>query len=109
MYDSINQLAESKLIILYILDKLNLPISKNQITEVVLENNLMNYFLFQQYITELIDSNFVDYSDKEDKKILSITEFGRKVLSMFLMRIPEDVISRIDVYIKDKIDSIKRN
>jgi len=34
------ELAENKLILLYIIDKVNIPISNLQITKIILENNL---------------------------------------------------------------------
>ena len=106
MFNDINQLAESKLILLYILDRINMP--KSQINEIVLENNLVNYFSLQQYITELNNSNFLEYVNKNDKKSLCITDKGRKVLSMFNSRISEEVIAKVDHYINDKLDNIKK-
>lgn len=108
MFNDINQLAESKLILLYILEEISMPIPKNQLTQIVLENNLVNYFLLQQYLTELHSSNFTEYINKNDKKNITITEKGKKVLSMFISRIPEETISKIENYINVKIDTIKK-
>ena len=47
------QLAENKLILLYIIDKLEIPVSNLQMTKIILENKIMNYFLLQQYLDEL--------------------------------------------------------
>jgi predicted transcriptional regulator len=108
MFNDLNQLAESKLILLYIIDKIGIPIPKNQLTQIVLENNLVNYFLLQQYLTELHSSSFIESLNKNDKKTITITEKGKKVLSMFLSRIPEDALAKIECYIKGKIDTIKK-
>ena len=50
------ELAENKLILLYILDKLNMPVSNLQLTKIVMENKLMNYFIFQQFLDEIVQS-----------------------------------------------------
>ncbi|WP_139904331.1 DUF4364 family protein [Clostridium thermarum] len=108
MFDDLNQLAENKLIILYILDKIGMPIPKSQLIQIVLENNLVNYFLLQQYLSELHSSGFMETLNLNEKKALTITDKGKKVLSMFVSRIPEDLISKIEDYIKGKLDVIKK-
>jgi len=43
------ELAENKLILLYIIDKVNIPISNLQITKIILENKFMNYLCFSSF------------------------------------------------------------
>lgn len=108
MFEKTSELAENKLLILYILNKIKVPISNNQLTEMVLENNLMNYFTLQQYISELDDSNFSQYQEQMNKNLLLITEKGENVLSIFKDRISPLKINLLDDYIAKKIDSIKK-
>lgn len=108
MLDDTNQLAENKLILLYLLDRIGMEITRNQLTEIVLENNLVNYFLLQQYITELQNANFIETINKNKSKVLSLTEQGRNVLSLFISRIPKDVVEKIEKYINEKINNIKK-
>ena len=108
MYESSSELAENKLLMLYVLKSIKEPISNTQLTEIILENNFMNYFTFQQYLAELAESKFVKYQEANDKKLLILTEKGDNVLSLFKDRISPSKISIIDVYIKDKIVSIKK-
>ena len=63
MFENSSELAESKLLLLYILKNLKTPISNTQLTEIVLENNLINYFTLQQYISELDSSEFIKYQN----------------------------------------------
>ena len=44
MFDDTSNLAENKLILLYIFDKVKLPISNVQLSEIVLENDIIDYF-----------------------------------------------------------------
>lgn len=108
MYESSSELAENKLLMLYVLKSINNPISNTQLTEIILENNFINYFTFQQYLSELEDSEFVEYHEANDKKLLILTKKGDTVLSLFKDRISPSKISIIDEYIKDKLELIKK-
>ena len=108
MYESTTELAENKLIVLFIIKTVKFPISNSQLTDIVLENGFINYFVLQQYISELISSKFLTYKDINDKKLLCITEKGSNVLSFFKDRIPENKISSIEEYLKNKLEQIKK-
>ena len=108
MYENSSELAENKLLMLYVLKSIKEPISNTQLTEIILENNFINYFTFQQYLSELEESKFVEYQEANDKKLLMLTEKGDTVLSLFKDRISPSKISIIDEYIKEKIGSIKK-
>jgi predicted transcriptional regulator len=108
MFENSTELAENKLLLLYILNVLKTPISNAQLTEIVLENNFINYFTLQQYISELELSKFISYKDINEKKLLILTEKGENVLSLFNDRISPSKIAMLDNYMKDKIDLIKK-
>lgn len=108
MYENSSELAENKLLMLYVLKSIKKPITNTQLTEIILENNFINYFTFQQYLSELEDSKFVEYHEANDKKVLILTKQGETVLSMFKDRLSPSKISIIDKYIKEKIESIKK-
>lgn len=100
MRDKTTELAESKLLLLYIINKIDLPISNNQITQIVLENNLLNYFTFQQYLNELISSNCLTQTEKSGKNRLIMTKEGKNVLELFKDRISQNKQGIIDEYLK---------
>lgn len=108
MYKNSSELAENKLLMLYVLKSIKEPISNTQLTEIILENNFINYFTFQQYLSELEESKFVEYQEANDKKLLILTEKGDNVLTLFKARISPSQISIIDEYIKEKISTIKK-
>lgn len=107
MFEDTLELAENKLLLLYILNELKFPISKNQLTEIVLENNFMNYFILQQYILELISSNFIESVEQDGKHRISITTSGINVLNLFSNRLLDEKKSIIDNYIKINLNNIK--
>lgn len=102
------ELAENKLIVLYILKLVKQPISNTQLTEIILENNFINYFTLQQYINELLDSKFIENTEVSNKKAIKLTSKGDSVLSFFQDRISPSKISTLSEYIKAHIDLIKK-
>lgn len=108
MYENSAELAENKLLVLYVIKSLKYPITNTQLTEIILENNFINYFTLQQYISELISSEFLKYKTINDKKHIVITEKGNNVLSFFTDRISPMKKKIIDDYLLSAIDSIKK-
>ena len=108
MYENSAELAENKLLVLYVIKSLKQPISNTQLTEIILENNFINYFTLQQYISELEYSNFVKYIEKNEKKLISITDKGEKVLSFFTDRIAPIKRDIINNYISATSENIKK-
>lgn len=108
MYENSAELAENKLLVLYVIKSLRQPISKTQLTEIILENNFINYFTLQQYISELETSEFVEYVEKNNKKLITITNKGENVLSIFNDRISPIKRDIIDNYISKTIEAIKK-
>lgn len=108
MFDNTMELAENKLIILYTLKKINMPISNIQLTDIILENNFMNYFNLQQYITELMSSSFIKDTKYNNKKRIIITEKGLKVFLLFGKRISDSKKEILDAYLDSHIENIKK-
>ena len=109
MFNDILELAENKLLLLYIFCKINMPISNSHITQIVLENNLINYFSLQQFLSELIESGLISDIKKSKQHMLSITPRGKDSLEFFNSRIPEKKKEIIDNYIKKNIINIKND
>lgn len=108
MFDNSLNLAENKLLLLHIVDKINLPISNIQLTEIVLENKLINYFTLQEYIEELISSNLLNKVNQSNKDRLVISDKGKEVLSLFKNRLSKEELLKLDSYIDNKMNLIKK-
>lgn len=91
-----DELAQNKLILLYIFEKIDYPITNSEITQFVLENNHMNYFLVQQYLSELVASSFIAIRTEDGNEYYNITEKGKKVLELFHGRINSNTKEIID-------------
>ena len=106
--ESNDELVEHKLLILYILDKLDIPMTNTEITQFILENNYMNYFLVQQFLGELVNSKFVEFSTRDGYEYYHLSNAGKDTLTFFGDRITEEVKEDIDGKSKQmKQDMIK--
>jgi predicted transcriptional regulator len=108
MFKDTTELAENKLLLLYILNKINTPISNSHITQIILENNLINYFSLQQYLSELIEKGFIEDFKEDKRHMLNITPQGKGVLEFFTSRIPDKKTDLIDSYLDVHIKKIKK-
>lgn len=109
MFEDTLELAENKLLLLYIFKKIKFPISDNAITEIILQNDFINYFTMKQYLNELLSSNFISHINETDNHNLVITEKGLKVLCLFKNRISKDKLNIIDNYLEKQNKDIKEH
>ncbi|EFI41320.1 MULTISPECIES: DUF4364 family protein [Peptoniphilus] len=89
---NISELAQNKLILLFIIKGADNLFTEEELTSFILEREILNFFLFKQYISELLESNFIIFDSKNN---YHITEDGKNALELFIENIP--------VEIKDKI------
>ena len=108
MNDNTLELAENKLLLLHIIKSIKYPISNTQLTDIILENSFINYFMLQQYISELINSDFLRYENKDSKEVILLTKKGDRVLSLFKDRISANKLKYIDNCVNNKRESIKK-
>lgn len=93
---STREQAQNKLILLYVIDKLEMPAGNLQLTRLILEYGFMNYFLLQQYLNELCDSGHLIPEPEDGKTTYRITPQGREALALFPGLIPPGIKARID-------------
>ncbi len=105
--ESNRELAENKLILLYIINNVEAPVSNLLITKIILENKLMNYIFLQQYLDELCDGKFLEKTELDDKISYRISSAGKQGLDYFISLIPAGTKSRIDEALSDYKKRIK--
>ena len=88
--------AGHKLLILYILDKLNIAIASIDLTNYILEERLMNFITFQQRVHELILTNHVSSAADDGVTKYMITGGGAGILSEMSDLIPRTEKNRVD-------------
>ena len=80
-----------KLIILYILDKVDFPLTNAQMSNFILEKEYTNYFTIQQAISELTDSKLITCETIRNSSRYEITDSGRETLSFFGNKVSEPI------------------
>lgn len=101
------ELAENKIILLYIINNLEAPVSNLLLTKIVLENKLMNYIFLQQYLDELCEGKLLEKTDSDDKLSYKITPAGKQSLDYFVSMIAAGTKSRIDEALTNNKKRIK--
>ncbi len=98
------ELAQHKLIILYIVNGADHLFNDEELSRFILEKDLMNYFFLQQYIKELLDTDLLLVDENNN---YYITPDGKIALNLFLNKISKDITESIKVdlvqFKKDKI------
>ena len=90
-----------KLIILYMLNRVDFPLTKAQIGDFILEREYTNFLTLQQAIGELIDAGFVTTKSILNRTHLILTEDGKQTLSFFGNQISDSIKKDIDEYFRN--------
>ena len=99
-------LAENKVLILYILNKLQDGIKNDNLYKIVSSTNNMNYFYFQELITDLIESSLVGSFTNDEDTIIKITSDGQNALSLTKSLLPGILKLKADNIFKKEISNI---
>lgn len=100
-------LAENKVLILYILNKLNKPIDADSLLTLILPAKEMNYFYFQQFLLDLLENKYIIGYTKDDKTMYKITDLGIQTLSLTDDLLPGLVKLQVDEALKKQVDDVQ--
>ena len=99
-------LAESKVLILYILNSVKKAISNNALYKIVLSVLDMNYFYFQQFLLDLVNSDFVLTFEKETQHMYLITDKGIRTLELTEDILPGILKLQVDTNLKYTLENV---
>ncbi|GAU77167.1 DUF4364 family protein [Fusibacter sp. 3D3] len=100
-----DQQLKSKIIILYTINQFSVPLTNQQLTDFILEHDIMNYFDLQQFLTDLVESSMLEYSTSEGENYYIITESGKNILELFSDRVSQSLRRKMN----DSVDSKKKS
>lgn len=103
-----SELAESKLVIIYLLHKMNLPVSVSYIQEFALDSESMDYFALSSYLADLSENGYISKTIENNKTNYTIAEKGYKILDLFENLIPSNIKEKIDNYVKNNKSQLKK-
>ena len=90
-----------KLIVLYMLNRVDFPLTKAQIGDFILEKEYTNFMTLQQVIGELIDAGLITSQTMRNRTHLLLTKDGEQTLQFFGNQISNSIKKEIDDYLKE--------
>jgi hypothetical protein len=89
VYDKFfNSQALNKLLILFVIKKSNRQFTSLELAGMFMDNRLMNYFIFQNCITELIDDGLIEIVTEADKSYFALSAKADELLPFIITSIP---------------------
>lgn len=89
-----------KMIVLYMLKRCDVPLSKSQIYDFILEKEYTTFLTLQEVFSELAASELINEKTVGNRTYLEITSQGSETLGFFGNRINPSIKSEIDEYLK---------
>lgn len=96
-----------KLIVLYMLDKVDFPLTTSQISEFILDKGYTSYFRLQETLSELTDSDLLRVETTHNRTLYHLTENGAETIHFFSNKISPAIRQEIDDFLKEKQYDLK--
>ena len=99
--ENLEVLTLYKLIILYMLDKVDYSLTKSQVFDFMLNKNYTDYFTLQKVMNQLTDDMLIESEFIRNASHLTITEKGKETIALLKNDISEPIKEEIDTYLTD--------
>ncbi len=96
-----------KLIILYILDRVDFPLTNAQLTHFITEKEYTSYFNVQQVLSDLVEDGFISLHQTKSSSQYRITPEGKETLDFFYQNISRNIRDDIDMYLSEQKYSLR--
>ena len=100
-------LAENKLIILYLLHNADCILSNLQLLKLLYDFEGFNYYYFQHILSDLVEKNYIMSYKQEEEWLYQITPTGREVLALTENMLPGIIKHKLDIIIRDLLNDVK--
>lgn len=97
-----------KLIVLYMLDNIDVPLTKAQVFDFVMGKGYVTFFSLQQSIGELIDAELIETLSSHNATKLLITDKGRETVGFFGNRIPDNIKAAISEFMAENSMAMRK-
>lgn len=99
-----------KLILLFVFEKMEIPLSENTLSEIIMSNpDLMTYMDYRDALGKMMDVKFVVAKTVSGDLMYQLTKDGRDCLSHFWKKIPASVREDIIRYVDENKLRMKRS
>ncbi len=90
-----------KLIVLYMLDKVNFPMTNAQLSDFILTQGYTDYFKFQQTMSELLESGLIQGETIRNNTYYTIQDKGRETCHFFQGKISSAIKEDIHRFLRE--------
>ena len=96
-----------KLIVLYMLDKVDFPLTNGQISEFILDKGYTTYFTLQQAISEMVEAGFLREETTHNRTLYHLTQEVVETIHFFKNNISPAIQEDIDTFFVEKSYDLK--
>ena len=89
-----------KMIVLYMLNRSDVTLSKSQIYDFILENEYTTFLTLQEVFGEMRDQKLVVEKTSRNRTYLELTDEGREALRFFITEINPAIIQQVDEFLQ---------
>ncbi len=97
-----NPLTLYKLIILFMLDRVDFPLTTSQLSQFILDKGYTNYFSFQQALNELEEASFIKAEVIRNNTQYHLSPEGKEAVDLFDYKISAPIKDDIYAYFKEE-------
>ena len=105
--------TENKLLLLYLINRMEFPMSRAQVTDFVREADFMDYYTLQQTLADMVESGHLDATEENaldnSTTRYAVTGEGQTTLEYFEKHIAWSKREAIDRYITENRGKIKKD
>lgn len=102
-----DSLTTYKLLILYMIDVMNYPLTNAQISDFILGRGYTDYFNIQQAISDLTETGLIVPEKVQHSTRFTLSNDGKETLDLLIMKIPSAIREDARVYLKEHNFSIR--
>ena len=100
------ELAEDKVLILYLLNKIFDGIKNDNLYKIVSGSKDINYFYFQELIADLMSANLICSFEQDEESFIKITTEGKNALELTKSLLPGLLKLKADTIFKEENSNI---
>ena len=90
-----------KLILLYLLNRVEIPLTNGQICAFVAEEQYTDYFTVQETLADMVETKLLESEIVRNSTFYHLTESGKETLSYFKDEISTAIRKDIEAYLKE--------
>ena len=105
--------VENKLLIIYLINRMELSMSRAQITDFVISKDIMNYFVLEETLTDMVEQGLLETTSENAQDAnttrYTVTNNGLISLEYFENHIPRPMRTLINQYVEENRGKVKRD